>query len=189
MKTFKDFIETFIPEKNTNWDYIENLISVRELKKSDIISFQDKVEDYVSFISQGIARIYHEGDLKQTTIDIRFENDFISSYDSFLSRLPSKYVVEAVTDIRLLSINHDDIQKIYNHTESGNVIARKITEQNYLFKEKRQFNLLTKTPTEYYQFLIESYPQYITQVPLNYIASYIGVTPQALSRIRKNLAL
>ena len=189
MKTFKDFIEVYIPEQNTNWDYIENLISVRELKKNDVISYQDKVEDYVNFIYQGIARIYHEGDLKQTTIDIRFENDFLSSYDSFLSRLPSKYIVEAVTDIRLLSIHHDDIQKIYNETESGNLIARKITEQNFLLKEQRQFNLLTKTPTEYYKCLLENFPQHIQQIPLNYIASYIGVTPQALSRIRKNLAL
>lgn len=189
MKTFKDFIESYIPDQNTNWEYIENLISIRELKKNDVISYQDKVEDYVNFITHGIARIYHEGDLKQTTVDIRFENSFVSSYDSFLSRLPSKYIVEAVTDIRLLSIHYDDIQKIYNETESGNVIARKITEQNFLHKERRQFNLLTKTPTEYYQFLTENFPQYITQVPLNYIASYIGVTPQALSRIRKNLAL
>ncbi|WDF48228.1 Crp/Fnr family transcriptional regulator [Chryseobacterium sp. KACC 21268] len=189
MKNFRRFIENFIPDKNTNWDYIESLIWVRELKKGEIISHQDKVEDYVSFISHGIARIYHEGDWKQTTVDIRFENNFVSSYDSFLSRLPSKYTVDAVTDIKLLSIHYDDIQKIYKQTESGNLIARKITEQNFLIKEKRQFNLLTKTPTEYYQFLIENFPKYIDQIPLNYIASYIGVTPQALSRIRKNLNL
>ncbi|MGV4413806.1 Crp/Fnr family transcriptional regulator [Chryseobacterium sp. T1] len=187
MNALKIFFDNVHPISIEDRNYLKNIISIRVFTKNTIITNQDEVEDYVNFVAKGIARIYHEDGQKQITTSFVFEKEFLTSYDSFLTRTPSRFAIDAVTDVQLLSISYKDLHKIYQHVEKGNFIARKIIEYNFFVKEKRELDLLTKNPTEYYKYLIEEHPVYIQQIPLNYLASYIGVTPQALSRIRKKI--
>ncbi|MEM9078487.1 MAG: Crp/Fnr family transcriptional regulator, partial [Bacteroidota bacterium] len=75
----------------------------------------------------------------------------------------------------------------YKKTESGNIIGRRMAEKMFLIKSKREIALLSKTAKERYLDLFQERPKLLKQIPLKYIASYIGVTPQALSRIRKRI--
>lgn len=187
MNNLKKFFEKINPDVTQDWTYLESLVAERTFAKNFIITQQNEVEDYVNFITDGVARIYYDGGSKQTTVNFGFKGEFLTSYHSFLSRTPSKYAIETITDVRLMSISYENLQKIYEDVKVGNYISRKIIEANFLLKEKRELDLLTKTPTEYYLYLLKEHPEYIQQIPLNYLASYIGVTPQALSRIRKKI--
>jgi len=92
-----------------------------------------------------------------------------------------------LTETILWQISNKDLQEVYKRTKNGNIIGRKMAENMYLIKSKRELSLLSKTAEERYLNLFSDRPELLKQIPLKYIASYIGVTPQALSRIRKRI--
>jgi CRP-like cAMP-binding protein len=105
-------------------------------------------------------------------------------------QLPSTYIVETVTDTVIWRIAYNDLQNIYSDAKIGNTIntiSRIATEEMYLLHLKRELSLLNDSAEERYLKLFSEEPELIHKVPLKYIASYIGVTPQALSRIRSRI--
>ena len=139
-----------------------------------------------NFINKKIVLEYLEE--KEITFGFCFENEFISAYDSFLTQEPSLYSIQALTDITMWSISHQDIQEIYSKSLVGNTIGRLSSERLYLIKSKREQSLLNETAEQRYLNLFTERPNLIKEIPLKYIASYIGVTAQALSRIRKRIS-
>ncbi|MDT4864660.1 hypothetical protein FQZ97_994260 [compost metagenome] len=99
--------------------------------------------------------------------------------------MPTEYQIQAVTDVELLRISYDDIQEVYKESGVGNTIARKIVEGLYIAKVRRELSLLTEDAETRYRRLLQEWPELVKQLPLKDIASYIGITPQALSRIRR----
>ena len=134
-----------------------------------------------------MVRFYIPKEENDITFEFAFQDSFISGYDSFLSRRPSKYVVETITDTILWRLTYHDIQQIYDDSDIGNLIGRKASEELYLKKTARELSLISNTAEERYLNLFKERPELIREIPLKYIASYIGVTPQALSRIRKRI--
>ena len=112
----------------------------------------------------------------------------MSAYDSFLTQTPSAYQLQALSETTLLSISHSDLQLVYSTTQIGNLVGRLTAERLFLIKSKREQNLLNLTAEERYLRLFKERPELLNVIPLKYISAYIGVTAQALSRIRKRLA-
>ena len=94
----------------------------------------------------------------------------------------------ALTDCRLYSISHENLQELYEKCEITKKLGRLATEFLLSKKVKREIHLLTKTPLERYEDLLREQPKYIQHIPLKYLASYIGVVPETLSRIRKRIS-
>ena len=147
-----------------------------------------ETERYLSFVEEGIIRLYIPKLENDITFAFVFENSFISAYDSFLTQLPSSYAVETITQTVLWRLSYHDLQVIYDETAIGNKMGRKASEDLFLKKTKRELSFLNDTAEERYVKLFSERPEVIQRIPLKYIASYIGVTPQALSRIRKRIS-
>lgn len=124
---------------------------------------------------------------KEITIDFAFEKSFYCAYDSFYNRTETEIYIEALTDAQLYSISYRDLQNLYTNCEITKQLGRLATEQLLSKKVKREINLLTKSPQERYEELLMEQPKYIRHIPLKYIASYLGVVPETLSRIRKRI--
>jgi CRP-like cAMP-binding protein len=105
-----------------------------------------------------------------------------------LTQQPSEYQIEAITETVLWSISHADLQEIYAHTSIGNTLGRHASEGLYIKKTKRELSLLNQSAEDRYLNLFTEEPRLLQQIPLKYIASYIGITPQALSRIRARIS-
>lgn len=161
----------------------------REISKKSVFLKVNDIENHISFIESGVVRLYipKEDPDKEITFGFSFKDQFISAYDSFLTRTPSAYQLQALTDTTILSITYDDLQLVYKTTQIGNLIGRLTAERLFLIKSKREQNLLNLTAEERYVNLFKERPELLKIIPLKYISSYIGVTSQALSRIRKRL--
>lgn len=183
--------ELFKRIANSSDDDIEKIISLHErvsYKKNDIILNQGETEHYLYYVKQGILRSYitkeRANKIKEITFNFVFPGWFHSSYDSFITQTPCEYSTQCLTDVEILRISYPNIQKIYKETQSGEVIGRISAEQLFLRKSRREISLLTESVDERYLYLVENYPRLLQEIPLKYLASYIGVTPQALSNIR-----
>jgi CRP-like cAMP-binding protein len=164
------------------------LSTIKKFGKKEIILEKGKVENYLSYLIQGsiVQIIYHEGN--EICIGFTLENSFFSSYTSFLTRQPSQFRVMTLEDTVIERISYDNLQKAYNYSGEHQKNGRIIAEQLYIKATQRALSLITKTADQRYLELIEKHPDCLQRIPLKYIASYLGITPVSLSRIRNNLA-
>lgn len=163
-------------------------VKTRKFSANELIISNGQFENYLSFIDTGIVRYYVIANEKEITFDFTFKNSFYCAYDSFYSRKKTDIYIQAITDCQLYSISYDNLQMLYAKCETAKTLGRIATEYLLEKKVKREISLLTKTPQERYENLLNEQPKYILQIPLKYLASYIGVVPETLSRIRKRIS-
>lgn len=187
MNEIRDFIDKISKMNNTDWAFFSSKLKKVKYSKITKILELGKIERHLYFITKGIIRLYIPKEEADITFGFLFENEFVTGYDSLLTETPSAYEIETLTETEMWQINNMDLQEVYAHTSVGNIIGRKMAENMYLIKSKRELSLLSKTAEERYLDLFNERPNLLQHIPLKYIASYIGVTPQALSRIRKRI--
>jgi CRP-like cAMP-binding protein len=115
------------------------------------------------------------------------ENEYLAQYDSFLTRTPSAGNIDALEDCELINLSYDDIQKLYESFPVFERFGRKVAEMLFIMISSQTNRLLTLSPEERYQQLQEEQSYILQRVPQYMIASYIGITPEHLSRLRKRL--
>ena len=185
----RTYLEKSLTINDRDWDFFTAKLILRKVKKRTKLLEVGAVENNISFIDKGIVRFFipKEEEDKETTFGFCFNNEFVSAYDSFLTQSPSLYELETLTDVEMWSMSYEDLQEVYKKTSIGNTLGRLSSERLYLIKSKREQSLLNETAEERYLKLFDERPKLIKEIPLKYIASYIGVTAQALSRIRKRI--
>ncbi len=190
MDTIRKYLEKSISIEDIDWEFFISKLKKRTFGKRIKLLNVGETENYISFLEKGIVRFLmpNEEASKEVTFGFCFENEFVSAYDSFLIQKPSLYSLETLTNVTMWSITYADLQKVYGETKIGDRIGRLSSERLFLIKSKREQSLLNETAEERYLKLFKERPNLIEKIPLKYIASYIGVTAQALSRIRKRIS-
>jgi CRP-like cAMP-binding protein len=187
----KAYLEELATISKEDWDFFTSKLQRQVIPKKTIFLKVNEIENTISFVESGVVRLFmpKENPDKEITFGFSFNNQFVSAYDSFLTQKPSAYQLQALTETTLLSITHSDLQDVYKTTQIGNLIGRLTAERLFLLKSKREQNLLNLTAEQRYVKLFKERPELLRVIPLKYISSYIGVTAQALSRIRKRMTI
>ncbi len=188
MEQIRTYLDKIARQTDHDWHIFSSKLSRKEFAKKTLVLKAGQTENYLSFIEKGIIRFYMPGDENDLTFSFTFANSFVSAYDSFLTQLPCAYQVETLTDTVLWRLTHSDLQIIYKETGVGNLIGRHASEELFLNKSRRELSLLRDSAEQRYLNLFKEQPHVIRDIPLKYIASYIGITPQALSRIRNRIS-
>ncbi len=188
MHQIRKHLETFSPMSNSDWNYFSSKLQCVTFQKKELLLKKGQVENFLSFVEKGTLRMYFPKAENDLTFGFVFLHQFISAYDSFLTQTPCNYQIEALTETIVWRISHADLNNIYTNTKIGNEIGRKNGERLFLIKSSRELSLLDLTAKERYDKLFSERPQLIKEIPLKYIASYIGITPQSLSRIRSQIS-
>jgi CRP-like cAMP-binding protein len=184
----KTYLEELFPLPEKDWELFSTLLEKRAYPRKTRILKAGDIENYVSYVAKGIVRYFVEEEEKDITFDIAFEDNLAAAYDSFLTRTPVLYSAEALVDTELWSIHYDDLQRVYAGSAVGDRVGRLAAERLYIRKNKRQLTLLKDSAEQRYLDLLNEHSHFLQSVPLKYLASYIGITPQALSRIRRRVA-
>lgn len=189
LQQIRVYLDQIATLSGSDWAFFTSKLQRRVISKKTVFLKLNAIENQISFIESGVVRLYIPKDNpeKEITFGFSFKDQFISAYDSFLTQEPSAYELQALTETTLLSITYDDLQAVYNTTQIGNLIGRLTAERLFLLKSSREQNLLNLTAEERYLKLFKERPELLKVIPLKYISSYIGVTAQALSRIRKRI--
>jgi CRP-like cAMP-binding protein len=191
LKQIKAYLDQLATISNLDWDFFTSKLQRRVIQKKAVFLKLNHIENHISFIESGVVRLYipKENPEKEITFGFSFKDQFISAYDSFLTQEPSAYQLQALTETTLLSITYSDLQEVYKKTQIGDFIGRLAAERLFLIKSKREQNLLNLNAEERYVGLFKERPELLKVIPLKYISSYIGITAQALSRIRRRILL
>ncbi len=183
----KKIFESYFNADMKIWKGFSEKITVREFEKSEIIKDYNGVERYLNIVIKGSAGLFVWDGKRDICINLLYEKSFISDYMSFLNQQASVIKTEALEESILWSISYSDLNELYQRSETGSRIGKAISEMLYIKKQQEQINLLTLSAQERYVKLIESRPEIFLRTPLKIIASYLGLTAESLSRIRKRV--
>lgn len=170
------------------WEAQAKCLKEQKLKKKELLLNAGEVCDFVAFVEKGLFRFYRLDDGNENVLGFVSENFFATDYSSFLSRRESYYYIQALEDSKVFKLHYNDMQRLYIEFPEYERFGRLIAENIYMGLEMRNISLLIKSPEERYLKLLKSTSNIFSKVPQYMIASYLGITPEALSRIRKRLS-
>jgi CRP/FNR family transcriptional regulator, anaerobic regulatory protein len=187
-ENIKNYYKRLIPDVDElAWqDFVSRLKTVT-YRKGDVISCAGEVNNYVLFLNKGIARIFSEYDGKEVSGYFFMENEFVAEYESFITRKPAKCSIDALEDCEALKFSYDDTQQLYKRHHQIETFGRLIAEFLFIDLSDRNAELTTLSPEERYLLLLKQMPGISQRVPQYMIASYLNLTPEALSRIKKRV--
>lgn len=146
-----------------------------------------QIPRHLYFINEGYVRVFSLEDGVGMTSHLNCLPGFITAFSSFIQQAPATEYVECLTDVELLSISRNDLHQLYAQSTRLNEFGRLIFEQSVAYNEQRIKELKNMTAEQRYLKLLKDQPDIVQNVPLQYIASFIGIKPESLSRIRRQI--
>lgn len=158
------------------------------LTKGDFFLKSGDINKYVGFLNKGLVRYFvHKGD-EESTFEFTREGEFIADYQSFSNKTPSIQNIQAIEDCDLLVADYQSVQNFFSTTKNGNLIGRIIIEHRFDVMVNQLLAIYMQSHEERYKTFTNQYAELAQRIPLYLIASYVGVRPQSLSRMRKRFA-
>lgn len=170
------------------WDSFAGHLESRTFRKNEIIKAVNETETYLSILVSGAAGIFLWRENSTSCLDLCFEQEFFGDYMSFLTQKSSLLFTQAIEATELLCISYQDLNYLYANSPTGINIGRMAAESLFIHKQQQQIDLLTLTAEERYLKLLERQPEIVQRTPQKHIASYLGITPESFSRIRKKIS-
>lgn len=172
----------------SEYAHIEDLLVKRYIKKKHVLIERGEVSRYVYFVLNGSVRSYT---LDQSGVEhvmqLAFEGHWITDLSSFITQNPGEMSIEVIEDTEVLLLAHHDLQLLFEEIPALEKFFRKLYERAYVSLQKRVTNRESVSAKERYLELIALQPHIAQRIPLIYIASYLGITPESLSRIRNSI--
>ena len=181
------YIEAQLPDEEFN--LIEKAFQPKLVRKKQYLLQEGEICRFTGFVVKGAMRQYFV-DAKGNEHILRFaiENWWVGDRESFSHQTPSKYNVDALEESELLLINLTDLNELRHKAPSFVLMMQKIDERSFIAAQKRIHASISYTAEERYLDLLNSNPEFLKRFSQNMIASYLGIKPETLSRVRKHHA-
>ena len=159
----------------------------KKIGKKTILLHPGEISNEVYYIIKGCVRLFCEKDGAELSTYFFTENMFAGSYDSFIARRPSKVAIETLEECEVLVLTHQSQEKLYNVFPKMNEFIRKSIEARFVLLHDLFISYLLNSPEERYLQLLKERPELLKRIPQHQIASFLGITPVSLSRIRNRI--
>jgi CRP/FNR family transcriptional regulator, anaerobic regulatory protein len=179
-----------IPSKLSEPDKLrfQSILYRKQFLKGTILIKENTVADKMFAIIVGACRSYFIKDGEEITDFFFFENSFATDFASLCSGKPSTLILECIEDTTVDVIHKKDLEELYSTYHTFSEVGRMMAEYSYLQIEERMRLLHTESLEIRYNWMMENFPEIFNRVPQHYIATYLGVKPQSLSRIRAKIS-
>ncbi len=172
---------------NEEFDIFLGCLQSQKLKRREVLIAEGDICRYAYFIKKGCLRYFHNVDGEEITGQFFFENGWYTDYESFLLQKPSKQNIDALEPTELILLPKSELLKLYITIPKFEKFGRIMAENAFLGLRNRTELLTQQSAEERYLRLMKERPKVIERVPQHYIASYLGIKPPSLSRIRKRI--
>lgn len=181
-------VKQIAPIDSDEEDIFMNVFSLKVIKRGDFFLKEGEVNNKLGFVVEGLVRYFVYKDNEESTLEFSKEGEFIAEYQSFLTQTESIQCIQAIENTTLLVTDFQGLQTIYSKIKNGNLIGRIVIEYRFGHLMRQLLSIYMHTAEERYLHFLKTFPDLVQRVPQYYIASYVGVKPESLSRIRKRLA-
>lgn len=184
-KPFQKYLRKFIELSDEEFSqYLMPLISIRKFDKKEVLTRAGDVEDHFNFIVKGLIRKYYVKGREEINTQISFEGHIIHSQESFHSRTPSDYFVEAIEPSTVVSITFNDLESVFASSKKMEHLGRLVITHTMMLKDRWQIQLVKMTPRERFLHFVTKNPELMQRVPQKFLASYLNIKPETFSRFK-----
>ncbi len=187
MDKIRQHFEQLVPLTEEEWEDISKGFYKTECAKGELILSEGDVGDFIAFIETGLFRFYHVKDGSEKIITFWFSGDVFSEYRSYLTNTPSRNYIESMQDGVIWKLKKKHMSEMYEKHPKLDRLGRKVTERIYLKLADRIDSFLQDSPKERYLDLLNRNPKLVQEIPQYMIASYLGISPESLSRLKKRI--
>lgn len=189
MEAFKTYLQQFPNFTSEAYELALPYLQEVKLSAGEYFLQHGQVSRKLAFIQEGLFRIYYLKDGKELTHCFCKENSLTCSYKSLITQQPSEMAIQAVEDSVIYMFAYEDLQKFYEKDPFWQQVGRIASEHEYINVETHTRFLADLTATEKYLHVMQTDKELLQRVPLNYLASYLQIAPETLSRIRKKISI
>ncbi len=159
----------------------------KTFKRQEILSRPNAIPNEIFFINKGLLRVcITDNEGVEHTVHFALENQFIADYSNFMLKQSSFCTLQAIEETQVIVLPRSSIEWGYKNLREGQKLGRLIAEYYFIHQDDRIKNLYVRTPKERYDNIAEVFPNIHNRVPQHMIASYLGITPVHLSRLKKS---
>ena len=184
MNSFFDQNATLLLENPELADAFQDIMSYKKYPKHAILHESGTICNHFHIIISGIARVFYYNEDKDITCHFAAEQESITAIDSFIQRKKSKYNIEALEDLEVMMVSHNDLENLFTRHPKYEHFGRLFLQQAYIDLVERIDDLQLHTAHERYETLLEKKPYLFQRVASKHIASFLGMTPETFSRVR-----
>ena len=184
METLRAHFDKFIKLSDNEWLDFQRCLTKEVVHKKDCLLKENETCDFVGFVHEGMFRFYTLQDGHEKVTAFFFSGDFVTNYRSFLTGKPSEHYIEALDDAIVYRIKLGHLKELYDAHHNIERLGRLIAENLYLAVANRLDSFMFNSPAERYNELVKRNSILLSKIPQYMIASYLGIKPETLSRIR-----
>lgn len=185
MTNLLNFLTSIHPISPKTIEFLSGTLKVKTLPKNTIMLKEGQICDSIYFIESGLVRSYYFKDDTEISSWFMKEGDVIISVESFYSQSPSKEYIQTLENTTVFGISYQDLSFLYHNYPEFNFIGRVLTEKYYRKSEERLHNMRKQKGISRYEFFRDNEPDLVQRVQSRYIASYLGLNMETLSRLKR----
>lgn len=180
-----EFFNSKFPFNQEGLTEFSKAFKTKTYKKGSLIVSKDETENQLRFVSQGIVREYFAHEEREMNTQFYLEGEFTTDFHLLLNQGKRRKYQESLTDTTIKQMDSATFYEFMERYKCGKEFVDEIFSQNIMLREQEEFKHFSLTPDELYLDLLNTKPQWLQQIPLYHIATYLRMTPETLSRIRK----
>jgi CRP/FNR family transcriptional regulator, anaerobic regulatory protein len=181
-------IKNLVPLNDEEEKAFLQILAVKAFKKKEFLLQEGQICDSLFFVNSGCLRVFFNVEGVENTIQFFFANAWYTDFSSFLSQKPTIENLQALEPCSVIEIKKKDLYNLYETYPIFNKVGRVFTENAFLSVSNLNKMLTNEEPEQRYLNLFERRPEIVKNIPQHYIASYLGIKPETLSRIRKRIS-
>lgn len=180
-----ELLTSIVPLSQKEQEMIIGAFKEIHLPKGTLFLEEGATSSHVGFLTKGLVRYFVHKNDQEATFEFTREGEFVADYQSFSKQIPSQQNIQAIEDCTMLIIGLNELQHIFNNTTHGNLLGRIIIEHRFAIMVQQLLAIYMQSQEARYYHFMKEYPDLVQRIPLYLIASYVGIQPQSLSRIRR----
>ena len=185
--SLKNYCQSFIPLTNAEVDLIDDFFEIKELKKKQFLLQDGKICNFIAFIAEGSIRHFHIKNGVEKTCDISFEDSWVTDFQSFTQNTACIMNLQAMEPATVFFIRKENLLNLYKACNKYETFGRLMAEQVAVRATEIAMSLSSDKPEERFVNLLKKQPDLFQRIPQKYIANFLGVSPESLSRIRNRI--
>lgn len=184
---FRSVLESYCPITDASWNLLEFILEIRYISKGERILNEGRTCRYIDFIHSGCFRTYHVNDGLETTTSIITEGNFLTDMKSLTLEIPSRVNIQALEHAVIVRFYKEKLIGLYAQSSELQTAGRAILESMVVAENEWKEMYTLYDPAQRFAYLMKKAPHFFTRVPLQHIASFLGIRRETLSRLRSKL--
>ena len=186
-QSLRNAFDQILSVTDEDWVPFEAVVERVKLKKKEYLLREGQICRGIYFLSEGAVRTYHLSEGREINTSFNFQNDFLREIESMTHGTPSRKNIQAMEDSVVFYIPKAKLTGLYETSDFYQKLGRMILERLAITEQQYSSLLTTYSPQERYLYILEKQPELVERVPLQHLASYLGISRESLSRIRKRV--